>query len=317
MKWERTRLKNRSGDSVQASMPLVVSASRRTDIPSHYSCAFKRRLEQGYTKCTSRFGGSYYISFAKARFFVFWTKHISTDFFGCLENLAKKSIGFYFFYTLNAYDSEGLEPNLPGLQSRIDRFKELADVVGKERVLWRFDPLILTEATTVDVLLEKLKFTGDRLHQCTDKLVFSFADIDTYRHVKANMGRSGIAYHEWDTDSMTELARGLQGLADTWGITAASCSEVADFEGIGHNRCIDDGLIKKIASHDAALMAFLDSNNSKTDPGQRKACRCIPSMDIGQYNTCRSLCSYCYENTSPEAVASRSTGILQDSDGIP
>ena len=36
--------------------------------------------------------------------------------------------------------------------------------------------------------------------------------------------------------------------------------------------------------------------------GQRTACGCIPSKDIGAYDSCPHFCVYCYANRSEQAV---------------
>lgn len=133
--------------------------------------------------------------------------------------------------------------------------------------------------------------------------MFSFADINTYKKVSRNLRLSGINYREWDEESMREFALRLSTLnRDNWNLRLATCAERIDLSeyGIEHNRCIDPELISRIAPHDAILQNFL--YNAKTDTGQRKACGCILSKDIGAYNTCPHGCLYCYANTSPTSA---------------
>ncbi len=149
-------------------------------------------------------------------------------------------------------------------------------------------------------MLEKIARIADALAGYTEKLVFSFADIESYKKVSRNLRLSGINYREWHEDSMREFASRLSRLNyDKWNFRLATCAERIDLSeyGIEHNRCIDPELISRLAPDDAVLQNFL--YNAGADSGQRKACGCILSKDIGAYNTCPHGCLYCYANTSP------------------
>ena len=228
-----------------------------------------------------------------------------------------------------------MEKNVRPLAERIDTFKKLVERLGKERVIWRFDPLVLTEpggraAITTDVLLDKIERIGDQLKGYTEKLVFSFADIATYRKVKHNLKESNINYIEWNEPEMVDFAKRLVELNKKWGFTLATCGEKIDLPGVAHNSCIDHDLIIRLAHGDKALMDYLGvtiipierdifgsvelpagaillddgtaaiQKKKMPDKGQREACGCMVSKDIGQYNTCPHQCEYCYANASKE-----------------
>lgn len=166
-------------------------------------------------------------------------------------------------------------------------------------VVWRFDPLILTDRINIDTLCDKISRIADALVGYTEKLVFSFADIESYKKVSRNLRHSCINYREWDEGAMREFASRLSTLnRDNWNFNLATCAEAIDLSeyGIEHNRCIDPELISRLAPNDAVLQNFLYI--AKTDSGQRKACGCILSKDIGAYNTCTHGCLYCYANSS-------------------
>jgi DNA repair photolyase len=295
-------------------LPVIISASRSTDIPAFYPDWFIDRLKEGYLKWTNPFNSTpSYISFQKTRLVVFWSKNP----FPLLKHLPfiKEKIGNYYFqYTLNDYEQEGLEPHVPSLQSRIETFINLSEKVGKEKVIWRFDPLLLTDRIGTNELLRKIERIGDQLNNYTGKLVFSFADIEIYRKVQQNLARNAIKYREFDKPSMIEIARGIQSLNQKWNLEIASCAESIDLAefGIHHNKCIDDDLIIKLFSSDQLLMDFLGVRISDhgeiikyrniKDKGQREFCGCIWSKDIGAYNTCPYLCTYCYANGTKETV---------------
>lgn len=332
-----------SGVRAEAQTPIIVSASRSTDIPAFYADWFFERLKRGYSAWTNPFNGvTSYISYAKTRFIVFWSKN-PRPLLSHLDYLNERKIGCYIQYTLNDYENEGLEKGVPPLAQRIETFKSLVDKLGKGHVIWRFDPMILTDKISISDLLNKVTNIGDQLKDFTEKLVFSFADIASYRKVKFNLEKNGIHYIEWTECLMDEFASKLSKINEErgWNFQLATCGEKIDIAqyGIEHNRCVDDDLMIRFAHQDETLMEFLkvDIRNITTptpsifeefdsaihiqenaiiisdnkyalkkkdnkDKGQRQFCGCIVSKDIGQYNTCPHLCEYCYANTSKEVA---------------
>lgn len=319
LKWDTRKIKSEQG-FVNGIAPVIISASRATDIPAFYSDWFMHRLRKGYVKWINRFSGKpMYVSFEGTRVIVFWTKN-PEPMFRYLSELDRRNLNYYFTFTLNDYVDEHLEPRLPSLDESIHTFQRLSDVIGREKVIWRFDPLIITNTITVDRLLEKISRIGEKLYHHTDKLVISFIDINRYRKVKHNLMKSGFTHcREFTMADITDLATGLQQINSRWGLDIRTCAEEIDLShfGILHNKCIDDELMGKLFQKDRTLMNFLnhDSYNKKNhqseefgmknvlkDKGQRKHCGCIPSKDIGQYNTCMHLCLYCYANASQSIV---------------
>lgn len=294
MKTPKIKLTLSDGDIVDAQAPLIVSASRATDIPAFYSDWFFNRLRQGYVRWPNPYNGKdSYVSFANTEFIVFWSKN-PRPLLSFLPILKEMEIGCYIQYTLNDYFSEGLELNVPAVTERIDTFKQLVDELGVGSVVWRFDPLILTDRISADDLLHKIERIANQLRGYTEKLVFSFADISIYRKVGRNLSEAGVNYREWTDDKMIGFSSSLSEL--NLGLEIATCAEKADLSqfGIVHNRCIDPDLICRMKPE---LQPYIQ--NLKTDKGQRSLCGCITSKDIGVYNTCPHGCVYCYANTSP------------------
>ena len=318
---DRIEIVNDGGDTVFAQAPVIISASRSTDIPAFYSDWFLHRLKKGYSAWMNPFNGvKSYVSYKHVRLIVFWSKNPEPllDPSGILDYLTEHGINAYIQFTLNDYVSEGIERGVPPLDKRIDTFKRLVDRLGFGKVIWRFDPLILTDSIDVDALLEKCSNIGEQLKGYTEKLVFSFADISDYRKVKSNLLAGGIRYREFSETDMLTFSCGLQRLNKEWGLTLATCGERIDLDrfGIVHNKCVDDDLMIKYFSDDEILMRHLGveiesdlftgervvikSKKSNKDKGQRLYCGCIASKDIGQYNTCIHMCEYCYANSSKE-----------------
>ena len=329
---------------VDAVAPIVVSASRSTDIPAFYSEWLIDRIRCGYCVWINPFNQKpMYISFDKSRVFVFWTKN-PKPLIRYLDEIDDRGLGYYFQFTLNNYENEGFEPNLPKLSDRIDTFKFLSNKIGSDRVIWRFDPIILAEKLSTHDILKKIWTLGNGLKGYTKKLVFSFVDVAVYKKVQRNL--QAIKYFqtgkvakiaEANEKQIDEICEGLLKFKEIWhrqgwDLTRTTCSEQVDLAryGIEHNKCIDDALLRKCFSKDDELMFFLNQTREKTlrqknkrngqnnllqgtniisgqkdflkDSGQRKDCGCILSKDIGMYNTCMHLCSYCYANSNKYIV---------------
>ena len=226
MKNEKIKLTLEDGRIVDAQAPLIVSASRATDIPAFYSDWFFNRLSKGYVRWRNPYNGKdSYVSFANTKFIVFWSKN-PDPLLPLLPILKQKGIGCYIQYTLNDYDAEGLEPGVPSLPGRIETFKRLVDEMGLGSAVWRFDPLILTDRISKEDLLHKINNVANSLRGYVEKLVFSFADISTYRKVGHNLSAAGINYREWTEDEMVDFSRKLADM--NLGLELATCAEKVD-----------------------------------------------------------------------------------------
>ena len=336
--WNKQKLPRENGELVDMQVPILVSASRSTDIPAFYADWFFHRLDvAGYSAWTNPFNGvRSYVSYQNTRFIVFWSKN-PRPLLEYLPILERRGIGCYIQYSLNDYEAEGLEKSVPPIAQRIDIFKQLVERLGKGHVIWRFDPLVLTEQISIDTLLAKIENIGNQLFGYTEKLVFSFADIVSYRKVQYNLTKANIHYIDWSEEQMREFAGKLAKLNDKWGYELATCGEKIDLTefGVQKNHCVDDDLIIRLAHQDKVLMDYLNvkihpmpqaglfgetdplpdgaimlpggryaTHGDNRDKGQRLFCGCVKSKDIGEYNTCVHGCEYCYANASKElAVA--------------
>jgi hypothetical protein len=349
MQWKKTTVARADKERVTALAPVIISASRATDIPAFYADWMIHRLKAGYAVWYNPFNQKpCYVSFEAARLFVFWTKN-PRPLMSCLEAFEERNLNYYFQFTLNDYEQENFEPGLPPLTERIDTFRELSGRIGKDRVIWRFDPLIVTPRLSPERLLEKIESIGNRLMHKTGKLVVSFVDVAAYQKVRNNLiresdlfDRSSVLSAEPSRHQIRTIAEGLKQLrrqwhARGWDITLATCGESMDLAadyGIVKNKCIDDDLIRKLFHHDRRLMRFVDHGDSDSesarplemfpapgkidlkDKGQRRACRCIYSKDIGMYDTCRHFCVYCYANTSRNVVNRNWTRHRKDAESL-
>ncbi|MDP3104890.1 MAG: DUF1848 domain-containing protein [Candidatus Methanoperedens sp.] len=340
--WDKVKLKTDEGEIVDAIAPIIISASRSTDIPAFHAEWFINRLNKGYVVWENPFNRNQrqYVSFEKTRVIVFWTKN-AEPIIPFLKEIDQKGINYYFQFTLNDYENEGFEPHVPKFENRIKTFKKLSDAIGKEKVIWRFDPLIRTDKLGVEQLINKVYRVGEEIHKYTTKLVISFADIEPYTKVKRNLRNSDIEYREFDKNNMEKFSEEIQKINKKWGLEIATCAEGFNLNkyDIKNNKCIDDDLMIKLFNKDKIIMEFLGAKkehepkkldlssfgggsqlevveNKLKDKGQRKECGCIVSKDIGQYNTCMHLCVYCYANYSEKVVRENLKKITINSESI-
>lgn len=345
---EKVSIQTDSGEIVEATAPVIISASRSTDIPAFFAKWFFNRLAKGYCVWYNPFNQQpMYISFSKCKVVVFWTKN-PEQIIPFLPELDRRGMHYYFQVTLNDYMKEGFEPNVPPVEKRIETFKKLSQLIGKEKVIWRFDPLIITPTIGPRELLKRIWKLGNQLKGYTDKLVFSFVDVKAYRKVQNNLVKETMLFTKEDVEKAEanhaqriEIVEGLLKIRNAWhqegwDIEMATCAEDINLEkyGIEHNRCIDGELMKRIFADDEELVYYLhtlkwperdifgqlppipEKKKNVKDVGQRKICGCMVSKDIGMYNTCRHFCVYCYANTSKESVMKNASKYNEDSESI-
>jgi len=265
--------------------------SRRTDIPAFYSDWFFNRIQEGYVLVRNPFN-THQVSRIKLSpdlidCIVFWTKN-PRAMMSRLDEL--KDYTYYFQFTLTSYDNT-IEGNVPHKKYIIDTFIALSNLIGKDRVVWRYDPILLTDRYDKQYHYKWFDYLAKRLKDYTSKCVISFMDL--YRKTERNLGH--IQLKPINSDDMIEIASELSKIASKYGLIIETCSEDIELSnlGINHGKCIDDNLITKIVG------CKIDVGK---DPNQRESCGCVKSIDIGAYNTCKHQCLYCYANFNKKVV---------------
>ena len=266
---------------------MIISASRRTDIPSYYSDWFFRRLEAGFV-CTRNPMNPKQVSRVSldpdvVDGIVFWTKN-PTPMLDKLHLL--NEYPFYFQFTLNAYGKD-LEIGIPSKNDVIiPAFQNLSQQIGPERIIWRYDPIILTSKYTTEYHVHYFEELSKRLSGYTRKCTISFVDL--YRHLGKQFTPPGKS-------EIYELAGRFSDIASKYNLTLETCAEAIDLSrfGIGHGHCIDGELLERIIGQSLSL---------SKDKNQREECGCMASIDIGMYDSCLNGCKYCYANHSAAAV---------------
>jgi DNA repair photolyase len=297
MSWKKNKT-SINGLAYDSIAPLVISASRATDIPAFYAAPFFKALNRGYSIWSNPFNGKKaVIDFRNLRFIVFWTKNPS-NILPMLDQLREKEINFYFNYTLNDYENENLEINLPPLEERVGQFINLSEKYGRERVIWRFDPLVLLQGQTDEILIEKIGNIAQKIHLYTNKLVVSFVETK-YRKVKIKLKQSDFNLKNFSIEDKLRVLEKLNQALAPYQLPVYTCAESEKIPpGLAlPNKCIDDDLIIKLSPEHGELVneiQMLKKANKLKHKGQRKFCQCMVSKDIGAYNTCFFDCAYCY-----------------------
>jgi len=273
---------------------MIISASRRTDIPAFYGEWLLNRLREGSVLVRNPFNprqvSRVSLDPGVVDCLVFWTKN-PAPLLSRLAEIERLGHPFNFQYTLTACD-RSLEQHLPARSERIATFRTLAERIGPERVLWRFDPILFTRGQGPDQLLREFATLAGHLRSSTRHCTISFLSL--YAKCKRNL--SGIALAMPDEREMRNFVRQLAEIAAENGIRLRACCDAFLQEqcGIEAARCIDDRLLASILGQPVRVAK---------DKGQRPGCGCVASIDIGAYNTCPHGCRYCYANSSERAVA--------------
>ena len=266
---------------------MIISASRRTDIPSYYSDWFFNRIKEGFVLVRNPMN-FHQVSRIKLTpdvvdGIVFWTKN-PLPMLGRLGEL--KEYAYYFQFTITPYGKD-IEPNLPQkCDELIPIFKRLSGIIGADRVIWRYDPILLNSKYTIDYHIRAFEKIARELHNYTRRVTFSFIDTH-YRGVKNNA--NALALSNISFEAKTQLAASLALIAQSYNLKIDACAEEIDLArfGIDRARCIDGGFFEQM---------------HKKDKNQRLQCDCSSSIDIGMYNTCPGSCRYCYANYSAGSI---------------
>jgi len=276
---------------------MIISASRRTDIPAFYAPWLMNRIRAGYCTVPNPYN-RHQVSRISLRpedvdVIVFWTRN-PRPLLPALDELDARGYRTCFQYTL-LDNPRALDPKSPPVDAAIATFQALASRVGPARVIWRYDPIVLSTATPADYHLARFARIAAALHGHTTRAVVSV--MDRYRKLEkrlAALAAQGIVLADPPADETPDFARlmtGLAAIAADHGMEIQSCAEEIDLTrcGIAPGKCIDDGYLARV---------FGLQLDAKKDPSQRAACGCVASRDIGMYDTCLFGCAYCYATSS-------------------
>ena len=266
---------------------MILNVGGRTDIVQYFSDWLLRRFKAGYVYSRNpQFPDKvtrYELSPQKVDCILFCSKNYEP----ILPRLHEitDSYNTYFHYTITAYGKD-VEPGVPGIDQSIDTLLKLEKIVGRERIAWRYDPVLLTKKYTVQQHGITFAHMAARLGGHVDRCIFSFVEL--YRKLQFNMPELQLLTEE----DMDALARQFGAAAAKKRIPIQTCATAADYSayGIAPSGCVTLDMLGR-----ANGVQFRQLRHR----GMRRGCRCMVSHDIGAYDTCPNGCRYCYANQNP------------------
>jgi len=281
---------------------MIISASRRTDIPSFYSEWLFNRIKEKFVCVRNpmnlRQVSAVNLAPELVDCIVFWSKNPKP----MIDKLhLLNDYNYYFQFTLNPYDQD-IEAGLPSKTEIIETFKKLSDIIGPQKVIWRYDPVLINSKYNTAYHIDNFGSLAGALKSYTEKVTFSF--IDFYKKIAENIKSLEIV--EISTEEKNTIARKFSEIAKNNNFSIDTCAEDINFSeyGITRARCIDDRLISKITGKNLQI---------EKDKNQRPECGCVKSIDIGEYNSCSNGCIYCYANYSDNIVEKNAKQHIQSS----
>lgn len=277
---------------------MIISASRRTDIPAFYTEWFMNRIRAGFCSVSNPFNRNQVSRVSllpeSVDVIVFWTRN-PRPLFPYLKDLDNLGYRYFFQYTLIDNPRE-IDPNSPNTEYSVRTFQELSQSIGPDKVIWRYDPIVLSDVTSIAYHRDHYSRLASNLAGFSRRSVISIMDV----YPKASKRLRNLAENGVDLLGQSSIHLAIREfvpqLVDTAienGYEIFSCSETIDLSGFGvlPGKCVDDDYIQKVFAINVA---------SKKDPSQRRECGCVVSKDIGAYDTCLFGCSYCYATSSFE-----------------
>lgn len=267
---------------------MLINISGRTDIVNHYSDWMFKRFEEGYVfSRNSLFPNSvrrYELTPDKVDCIIFGSKNFAP----VLERIHEITEKFhtYFYYTITAYGKD-VEPGVPDIDTSMETFLKLSQIVGRQRMAWRYDPILLTKKYTIETHFK----TFERISECLagqfDRCIFSF--VEMYKKHEVNFPEL-IPLTETEKDV---LAEGIGKIAAKYGFILQTCGPEENYAkyGIDTSGCVTLDILGQ-----ANNLKFRELKHK----GFRKGCHCMESRDIGALNSCPNGCKYCYANKNAE-----------------
>ena len=271
---------------------MILSVSRRCDIPAFFGKWFLNRLKEGFV-CVRNPYNHNFVSKIMLRSqtvdcIVFWTKN-AAPFLQFLPQINDLGYRYYFQFTVTQYGQE-IERNVGDKEKIIQTFRSLSKRIGKERVIWRYDPILLADGITAGWHIEKFREMCRKMQRYTEAVVISF--LDEYQKLDKTK------YRAPDEGEMLQIGCSFAGIAKEYGLHIQTCAEKISIPGIEKGACIDKTLIERICGYPISV---------KKDKSQRMECLCAESIDIGEYDTCAHFCEYCYANHRKTTIERKMT----------
>ncbi|ENM5740433.1 DUF1848 domain-containing protein [Vibrio mimicus] len=262
---------------------MIISASRRTDIPAFYMKWFLQKLKNETVIVRNPFNKNQQKKISLARddvdFIVFWTRD-ARKLLRNIDELNSYNIPYYVNYTITGYGRE-VEVNARELDESIETIIRLSEKIGKSRIIWRYDPIIISNKINYKWHEDNFTKILSKTKIYINRIIISI--IDEYRNNKKNLSNIGILSPTEHINNYNLVVNMIAENCRVHNVIVQSCSEeLIPQEIIPAGACIDPSII------------YGNIITSRKDHGQRRCCKCYPSIDIGEYNTCFYGCKYCY-----------------------
>lgn len=267
---------------------MIINTGGRTDTVQFYTEWLLKRFEEGYVYSRNPLFPNKVTRYELTPDKVDCVQFCSKNYAPILADLPTITERFptYFHYTITAYGKD-IEPGVPSIEQSINTLKELSSIVGRQRVAWRYDPVLLTKTYTVQTHLQTFADMAQEITPFVDRCIFSF--VEMYKKLEVNMPEL-IALNDANKNT---LASGMGNIAKQQGLYLQTCGTNGDYSryGIHPSGCMTLDMIGR-----ANNLSFRNLKHK----GMRAGCHCMESRDIGAYDTCMNGCKYCYANKRPE-----------------
>ena len=267
---------------------MILNTGARTDTVQYFSEWLLKRFEEGYVYTRNPLFPKKVTRYELAPDKIDAVLFCSKNYAPILPRLHEIADNYrtYFHYTITAYGKD-IEPGVPSIAESIQTLYELEKIVGRKKIAWRYDPVLLTGEYTADRHLDTFSYMAEKLAPHVDRCIFSF--VEMYKKLEVNMPEL-IPLTQAEKD---RLAEGFGKIAAKHGLRLQTCGTNGDYSrfGIHTSGCASLEILGK-----ANGCEFRDIKHK----GLREGCHCIESRDIGAYDTCLNGCKYCYANKSPQ-----------------
>ena len=267
---------------------MIINVGGRTDIVNYYTPWLLNRLEEGYVYSRNPFARENVYKLSLKSEDVDCLLFCSKNYKPILKHIGDidEKYNILCNYTITAYGKD-IEPKVPPINQSIKTLKRLSDIVGVNKILWRYDPILLTEKYTVEKHLETFEYMAEKISPLVYRCIFSF--VDMYKKVEENMPEI-IPFTDEDK---VKLLKGIGEISKKYNLYTQTCATNENYEKYGIHAA---GCTTREILEQAHNVVYKNVKGT----GIRENCHCIPSRDIGTYNSCLSECKYCYANRKPD-----------------
>lgn len=268
---------------------MILNVSGRTDIVAFYSEWFINRYNEGYVDVRNPFNPQLVsrIYFADIDAILFITKNPRP----IIKYLHLIDKPILFHITLTAYKND-IELNIPDKKEIIESIKQVSNIIGKENVIVRYDPVFVSDKYNIDYHIKAFDKMCSLLDGYIEKVIISF--IDNYKNVRKN--HQVLNYKELTEDNYKSIGISFSNSAKKYGMSVQTCFEDRNLAEYGFD-------IGDCVSHELAYKLTGKKYKNWTARKEKK-CNCVQMVDIGVYNSCKHFCKYCYANFDEKKVKS-------------